>query len=323
MIDFRYHLVSIVAIFLALTVGIVLGSTVLQEPLIRSTEELTAQLQQSNDDFRKQNTGLLRREAGYDAFVTAVAPQLLRGLLTGERVVIVEAPGSDAEMIEPVTEALVAAGASVTGRVTLTDKYLAPDQSGLIDQLAATVKPAEVTFPEQATPYDKAATVLAGAVVTGSSTESGKKDASSSAVLGAFEDAGLISIDEDPAQRAGMAVVIAPTAVYEGQNAETETGAMVALASALDSAGKGTVVAGTTAAAGSGGVLTAIRDTGEVATNVSTLDTLDMAAGRAVLVYALREQLDGGSGQYGLGPAAGSFLPTASPTPSPTAGSGG
>ncbi len=30
MIDFRHHLVSIVAIFLALTVGIVLGSTVLQ-----------------------------------------------------------------------------------------------------------------------------------------------------------------------------------------------------------------------------------------------------------------------------------------------------
>ncbi len=323
MIDFRYHLVSIVAIFLALTVGIVLGSTVLQEPLIRSTEELTAQLQRGNDDLREKNTGLLQREAGYDAFVTAAGPQLVRGLLAGERVVIVEAPGADAEVVEPLTEVLTAAGASVTGRVTLTDKYLAPDQAGLVDQLATTVKPAEVTFPEQATPYDKAATVLAGAVVTGDSAGSGKKDATSSAVLGAFEDAGLLTIDQDPAQRAGAAVVIAPTAVYEGQNAETQTAALVAVAAALDAAGKGTVVAGTTMAAGSGGVLTAIRDTGEVASSVSTLDTLDMSAGRAVLVYALREQFDGGSGQYGIGPAAGSFLPTASPTPSPAAGSGG
>src|SRR5690606_7535806 len=94
-IDFRYHLVSTVAIFLALTVGIVLGSTVLQEPLIKSAEETTAQLRQSNEDFRRENTGLRQREAGFDAFVAAVTPRLLSGMLAGERVVVIEAPGAD------------------------------------------------------------------------------------------------------------------------------------------------------------------------------------------------------------------------------------
>ncbi|MEE2045447.1 copper transporter, partial [Nocardiopsis tropica] len=38
MIDFRYHLVSIVAVFLALTVGLVLGTTMLQDPLLNTLQ---------------------------------------------------------------------------------------------------------------------------------------------------------------------------------------------------------------------------------------------------------------------------------------------
>lgn len=326
MIDFRYHLVSIVAIFLALTVGIVMGSTVLQEPLIKSAEETTAQLRQSNEEYRRENTGLRQREAGYDAFVTATGPTLLRGMLAGEQVVVVEAPGADSDMRGPVTEVLTAAGATVTGWITLTDKYLAADQAGLVDQLATTLKPAEVTFPEQAGPYDKAALVLANALVSGEAGGSAKKDAGALGVLGGFADAGLLSVEEEPEARAGSAIVIAPAEVYDGKDAEARTGAVVALATALDDAGRGAVVTGTLDAAGNGGVLTAIRDTGEVAAKVSTVDTLDMSAGRAALVFALREQLDGGTGQYGIGPAAGSFLPAlpaASPSPTPAAESGG
>jgi Protein of unknown function (DUF3186). len=319
-IDFRYHLVSIVAIFLALTVGIVLGSTVLQEPLIKSAEETTAQLRKSNEDYRQENTGLRQREAGYDAFVTATSPRLLSGMLAGEQVVVVEAPGADAGTREPVTEMLTTAGATVTGWLTLTDKYLAAEQAGLVDQLATTLKPASITFAEQATPYDKAAVVLAGALVTREPAEAGKKDATAAGVLAAFADAGLLNLDQEPEQRATSAIVIAPASVYEGRTAEARTGAVVSLAQALDDTGRGTVVTGTIDAAGTGGVLTAIRDNGDVAGKVSTVDTLDMTAGRASLVYALREQLDGGSGQYGIGPAAASFLPTATPTPSPTSG---
>ena len=37
MIDFRYHLVSIVAVFLALAIGIVLGSTELEGPTLSTS----------------------------------------------------------------------------------------------------------------------------------------------------------------------------------------------------------------------------------------------------------------------------------------------
>ena len=42
MIDFRYHLVSIVAVFLALAIGIVLGSTELQGPTYNLLNQTTA-----------------------------------------------------------------------------------------------------------------------------------------------------------------------------------------------------------------------------------------------------------------------------------------
>ena len=56
MIDFRYHLVSIVSIFLALAVGIVLGAGPLKEDLGNTlTRELT-QLRQDKTDLRGELT---------------------------------------------------------------------------------------------------------------------------------------------------------------------------------------------------------------------------------------------------------------------------
>jgi hypothetical protein len=118
-------------------------------------------------------------------------------------------------------------------------------------------------------------------------------------------------------------VVIAPEAVYEGTGADVQNTAVVSLASALDASDQGTVLAGTVAATGTGGVIAALRDSDTATANVSSVDAADTSAGRAVVVYALREQLSGQAGQYGVGPGATSFLPTASPTPTPTSNAGG
>ncbi len=323
MIDFRYHLVSIVAIFLALTVGIVMGSTVLQEPLIKSAEETTAQLRLGKEELRQENVALQKRESGYDAFVTAAIPTLVRGALAGARVVLVEAPGADAAIREPLLDVLATAGATVTGRVSLTEKFLAPDQTGFVDELAATLKPATMTFPDTATPYDKAAAVLARAIVTADSAQQAKKDPEGAGVLSAFKDAGLATFDAAPDERAELALIIAPESAYEGKDAETQTAAVVSLATALDAAGRGAVLAGAAGAVATGGVVAALRDAGDAAEKVSSVDALDMSAGRAVVVYALREQLSGRSGHYGTGAGATSFLPAGAPEPTPTANTAG
>ncbi|RSN02442.1 copper transporter [Nonomuraea sp. WAC 01424] len=320
MIDFRYHLVSIVAIFLALAVGIVLGTTLLQEPAVKSAQELTAQLTKTKDELRVQIDQLQGREAGNDAFVTSVTPKLVAGELTGQRVLLVETPSSSTTFREAEQQVLEEAGAEVSGRVTLTEKFFDPDRSGVLDGLVNQLKPVDMVFPSTATVWGKAATLLASTLLTPDQAQAGTPNAATAAVISGFETGGLIGTDGDPAKRATLAVMFAPEKAFEGEQAETQLAALVSVADRLDAGGKGEVLAGTAANAGAtGGTITALRDDGEVAKRVSSVDTVDMPAGRVVVVYALREQLNGRVGQYGVGRGASTTQPALqTATPSPT-----
>ncbi|MEV1173342.1 copper transporter [Nonomuraea sp. NPDC049784] len=324
MIDFRYHLVSIVAIFLALAVGIVLGTTLLQEPAVRSAREVTAQLTKSKEELRTQLDALQGREAGNDAFIAAMTPSLVAGDLTGQRVLLVETPGSSTTVREAAQQVLIQAGAAISGRVTLTEKFLDPKSTGVLDGLVNQLKPANMIFPATATPWDRAATLLSGAFVTTDQAQAGTPNPATVDIVSSFETGGLLTTDGDPDKRATLAVMFAPEKPYEGENAEVQAGALVSVASGLDVAGKGTVLAGaapTTAVPGD--PISALRDESDIAKRVTSVDTADMPAGRVAVVYSLREQLSGRAGQYGMGKGASAMLPTVTtPTPSPTTQSG-
>ncbi|MFI6183280.1 copper transporter [Nonomuraea sp. NPDC051191] len=319
MIDFRYHVVSIVAIFLALAVGIVLGTTLLQEPAVKSAQEISAQLTKTKDELRVQIDQLQGREAGNGAFVASVTPKLVAGELTGQHVLLVETPGSSTAFREAEQQVLEEAGAEVSGRVTLTEKFFDPDRSGVLDGLVNQLKPVDMVFPSTATVWDKAGALLASTLLTTDQAQAGTPNAATAAVLSGFEAGGLVSVDGDPAKRAMLAVMFAPEKAYEGEQAETQLGALVSVADRLDAAGKGAVLAGSAAnAAVTGGAVSALRDDGDVSKRVSTVDTVDMPAGRVVVVYALREQLNGRAGQYGIGKGASATqpaLPTTTPSP--------
>ena len=51
MIDFRYHLVSLVAVFIALAVGIALGAGPLREGISSTLESEVAQLREASESF--------------------------------------------------------------------------------------------------------------------------------------------------------------------------------------------------------------------------------------------------------------------------------
>ncbi|WP_219468349.1 copper transporter [Nonomuraea rhizosphaerae] len=320
MIDFRYHLVSIVAIFLALAVGIVMGTTLLQSPAIEVARRTSNEMIKANADYRAQIDSLRGREDGNDAYISGLTPQLVAGELTGQHVVLIEAPGSSTSYREAGQQVLEQAGAMVTGRVLLTDKFVDVKQQGVIDGLATQLKPEGLPYPVEAGPYEKAATLLAATLVTRDEGQASTANPTTDGVLTGFEEGGFLSIEEDPSKRATLAVMFAPEKPYEGENAEAQAGALVSLAGGLDAGSKGVVMTGgATTAAAPGGVISALRDNSEVAKQVSSVDTPDMPAGLVVIVEALREQLAGRAGQYGIGPGATLFHPPSpSATPSPT-----
>ena len=106
-IDFRYHLVSIVAVFLALAIGIVLGSTELQGPAYNFLNQTTSKLQSELDQVTNQRDAAQQEATEGEMYAEAVAPAVLHNLLTGHRLLIVTEPGGMSEPIARLPESVM------------------------------------------------------------------------------------------------------------------------------------------------------------------------------------------------------------------------
>jgi hypothetical protein len=94
-IDFRYHVVSIVAIFLALTVGLVIGASILSKGV---ADSLRSDLSKSNNQIKSQQDQInqLKTQADQqDKYIDDTAAQLVSGRLSGLCVALVEIAGAD------------------------------------------------------------------------------------------------------------------------------------------------------------------------------------------------------------------------------------
>ncbi|MEU5880449.1 copper transporter [Spirillospora sp. NPDC047279] len=318
MIDFRYHLVSIVAIFLALALGIILGSTTLSQSVADSLRSQATAAKERGDRLRAENTTLTQQIRGEEQFAQVLGPQIVTERLRGQSVVFVETPGAASEALEQVSELAQQAGATVTGRVTIQKKFLNDDQEQTVDILAGQLKPEGVTFASDASAYDKAGAVLASAIVTKDTAKAGREDASGGAVLGGFKQAGYVTTSGKPGQHATLAVVMAPSTPYTASGGDTDNKALLSVTTALDAAAGGTVLGGPNTAAQKGGLISALRGS-DVDKNVSSVDMADKSSGQVVVILSLQDELAGKAGQYGIGPDASGYLPS----PAPAAGKAG
>ena len=123
MIDFRYHLVSIVAVFLALAIGIVLGSTELQGTTLDSLRALSNSLNNKLNAVTAQSNGYAQLASASDTFLRTAEPKLLDAMLSGDRIVLVTEPGAPSSVISGVKQAAALAGATVSGTIALQPKF--------------------------------------------------------------------------------------------------------------------------------------------------------------------------------------------------------
>ena len=106
MIDFRYHLVSIVSIFLALAVGIVLGAGPLKGELGDTLNKEVAGLRQDKAELNSQLEEARAASEARDAYIAETNPTMLAGVLQDRRVALVVLPGSDAAVAEATAATL-------------------------------------------------------------------------------------------------------------------------------------------------------------------------------------------------------------------------
>jgi hypothetical protein len=304
LIDFRYYLVSIVSIFLALAVGIVLGAGPLEGDIgARLTEQMTA-LRAEKGQLRTDLDSAKRQVAARDTFAATVAPSVVKGRLTGKTVALVVAPGVEADLVKDATTSLVASGAKVGSTVTLADEWADPSKATLRNTVATPLAGLVKAPVGASTPDQLAATVLTRAILVGTDQPAGRLTPSSGVALNGLKAGNLISVTPDQ-------IVPASSVVFLGgavkgstpQDAEARLAAYVRLVRLLKAGGSGVVVAARSEAtdgATSADLVAAVRKDSEAVKGISTVDDADLPMGLGTLVLALAQQYDGAAGQYGL-----------------------
>ena len=321
MIDFRYHLVSIVAVFLALAIGIVVGSTALQPAVLSGLQKTSSAEAKRIESLYAQNGQLKQQLGAAQSFAQAGEHVLLAGLLEGQRVVLIQAPGAPGQVTSGVQTALTAAGATVTGQLQLQEQFFGTGTQSVLDTLNRQLTPPGIAL-RSGTAQAQAGELIASAILTKDAAgqiPASPVDSSGQAILKAYAAGGFLSTSPQPTARATLAVVISPASPQSTTDANGASQTLVTLAQQLNLADSATVVAGQVSGSGAGSAIDVMGASGQPA-HLSSVDNADTATGQIVVAQALYEALTTGrSGSYGSLPGASAPGPSPAPTPAPSA----
>lgn len=277
MISFRHHIVSLVAVFLALAAGVALGGGPLSD-LGRDDAPAAASTPQQREAQGAASYG--------DAFATASAATLYGGRLKDHTVSILALPGSDGDVVSALAAQVKAAGGTVSGtfaaRASLTD----PTQKSLVDTLGSQLMTqlGSGAVDAGASTYDRIGQLI-GLGISGS--------ALSASDVGAVRES-----------LSGAELMSSPSTASRGQvvlvvlGDQTDPAILTGLVSGLAAKVTGVVVAGDTADAAAGGDLAGLRAE-QAADQAATVDGDDTPLGQVTSVLALIRSFSVQGGSFG------------------------
>jgi copper transport outer membrane protein MctB len=310
MINFRFHVVSLIAIFLALALGVVIGAGVIDRGVVDTLNNRLDSVESKSDRIQSENNTLKGQNDQLQDFIGDSQPFAVSGRLPGNDVGVVAVRGVDGDRVSAVVTATQQADATATGTLWLEDKWNLADADSvkaLQDVLGTTTKNKNTLRTEG---LQQVAQRLGGA----DTRASGDQD-----LLAALEQAGFLGFDavgnstitDFPGTGAGIVLVVG--------NGGSVDPSLVALpaAKALHANEVPLVVASVwddvTDGPARGDAVKPIRDD-ELNKTVSTVDDLDLVQGPTTVVLALSDLFvpkpDGPIvGHYGYGDGATQPLP--------------
>jgi Copper transport outer membrane protein, MctB len=311
-ITFRYHVVSIVAVLLALSAGVALGSGPLQRDVDTRLVDQARSDRRTSADLEAQVSRLESSNGFTDRFATTVAPRLLRSRLTGRAVTFLVLPTARPGDVKALERFVGVAGGEVAGTLRVRSGLVDAGEKQLVDELGNQLEneARDVTIPADAGPYDRIGALVGRAV--GTRRPGGARvDNVSTTVLGALDAAKLMSADGRLRRRGDLVLLVAGPGPGDAAERKGAGSIVDSLATALDARTAGVVVAGPVESAEPDGAVAVLRADARAARAVSTVDSLGRAAGQVVTVLALAGQAAGEVGQYGAVHAADGPMPGA------------
>lgn len=342
MINLRYHIVSITAVFLALGIGLTLGSSFLDRVTVDNLKDRLDAVQERVDRSEAESDLLGDRVDDLEDRDRALAAELpermLQGRLTAVPVVVIAAEGTDQELVDTTVAALASAGADVGGSWWLTERWLLDgddEVDDLSDLLGLTTRDpvrlrrnAAIRIADL---LNRASSVARPADATAEEPPAEAPVNDEPALLVALREAGFIDHRAGPASPDGRVLLPEAGARYvvvsgtEGENGAEQFAAgllegLVADGPAAVLAAQGSVdlpaevdAAPPTEDARRTTFVGPVRDGEFTGDRVSTLDNLDTAAGLTALILAVEDLGDLRTGHYGVAAGASRLLPGVAP----------
>lgn len=269
---FRYHVVTLAAIFLALGVGIVIGSSFVQSAIVeQQTRQLTALREQFNRDVQP----LREENRHYDDALTTLVPALIQNRLLGSRVALIQT-GDYPEAMRRVRETIEQAGGRVVNQTALSGQFLSRLQTQS-DKLLARLQELR---PNATADTRLVFQVLSEAVTQGSPRED----------FDALIDAGLLTREGDYSR--GCEVVILVGGGLEEREGRVEAVDVPLVLSLRQQ--NATLLAVEPRSVGAS-YITALRGS-----DLMTIDDVDTDLGRLALVAAIPLARRGERGNFGV-----------------------
>ncbi|MFT0848602.1 copper transporter [Actinomycetaceae bacterium L2_0104] len=289
MVDFRYHLVSLVSVFLALALGIILGAGPLQNSIGDTLSGQVDTLRTSRDEARAELSQTQTVLEGSEGALAIAGEQLLPGTLTDRNIAIVVLPGASADTVSGLEKDLDLSGANVSAQITLTSAFADSAKGTYRGALASQLQEYVEGLPENPT-NDQ---VIAGAIDV--VLRNGPDDPNAKILLGSLtsEEDALFSVDREITAPADAILFIAPATLYpEDDDLASEDRAEIEAQSGIftnafdTSASRGPTVA-LGRALEDNDLLVALRDT----KNGSTVDSVGTVSSQINVPLAIAAEL--------------------------------
>lgn len=306
MINLRYHIVSLVAVFLALGTGVVMGATVIDRAIVDSLNSRVNSVERSVRSTEAENRRLNDELHVVRDYADQARDLIGRQQLADVPVLVVAVEGIDRKPVDALRQSLLDAQATMAGTVWFTAK-MRLESAGEVQALATALG----TAPGDPEALRQVALDRLAVALTGTVEEPNP--------LVALSASGFVVYDPPPGQAVtaptfnslpvpGLRLVLVSGA--GGRVGDDELA--VPLADALLQARAAVVAAesGQDSPGGRAVFVSALRESDEVAARLSTVDNLESSMGQAAAVLAVGELGVARTGHYGVGPGAQRLLPS-------------
>jgi Copper transport outer membrane protein, MctB len=309
MISLRQHALSLAAVFLALAVGVVLGSGFLSDTLLSSLRDEKRDLYSQIGGLNDQKNALNEKLSAANNFDNQLAGRIVHDALGGKSVVVFRTPDAKDDDVAAVSKFIGQAGGTVTGTVSLTQEFVdANSAEKLRTVVNSSILPAGQQLSTKLVDQGSQAGDLLGIamLINANPAVPPVDDPQRDTVLAALRDTGFITYQADHLGAANAALVV--TGGPLPQDAGNQGVSVARFSAALAPHGSGALLAGRDGSAAGGAAVAVTRADAGMSSAISTVDDVDAAPGRITAVLGLHDLINGGHvGQYGTGHGATSI----------------